>query len=234
MRRRGTVVLLAVMAVAGLASAFAIFAGVGSAASAEKPVNVTPPTITGTPQEGETLSGDPGEWTNSNGYNFFWLRCDPNGGSCENIGGSPQAEAVVGRGPTYLLMTADVGHTLRFMVIAGNFDGSETSTSVPTALIQKAAAPTTTTTTTTPPPATRIKLTVKKSGGGTVNSRPVGISCGKRCSSGFVRGGVVTLSARPAAGWKSVRWSGACKGTKPVCRLSLRSASTVTALFARR
>ena len=224
-------VSLAPRIAATVASAFAIFAGVGSAASAETPVNATPPTITGAPQEGETLSGDQGEWNNSpTGYSYFWLRCDPNGGSCENILGLPDAEVVAGRGRSYLLTTADVGSTVRFRVIAMNSDGNMTSTSVPTALIQKAAAPTTT----TPPPATGIKLTVKKSGGGTVISRPVGISCGKRCSSGFVPGGVVTLSARPAAGWKFVRWSGACKGTKPVCRLSLRSASTVTALFARR
>ena len=218
---------------ATVASAFAMFAGVGSAASAEKPVNVTPPTITGTPQEGETLLGNQGEWNNSpTDYHPFWLRCDPNGGSCENIGGLPQAEMAVARGASYLLTPADVGSTVRYRVIAFNSDGNTISTSLPTALIQKAAAPTTTTT--TPPPATRIKLTVKKSGGGTVNSRPVGISCGKRCSSGFVPGGVVTLSAGPATGWKFVRWSAACKGTKPVCRLSLRSASTVTALFARR
>ncbi len=35
-------------------------------------MNVTPPTITGTPQEGETLLGSQGEWNNTpTGYAYF-------------------------------------------------------------------------------------------------------------------------------------------------------------------
>jgi hypothetical protein len=122
-------------------AAFALFAGAGVAASKAKPQNTNPPEISGTPQEGKTLTGDRGDWTNNpTDYDFRWLRCGSNGGSCAAISGAFSR--------TYTLKSVDVGNTLRFRVIAKNADGQTTSTSVPTAVIQKAA----TTTTTTPKP----------------------------------------------------------------------------------
>jgi hypothetical protein len=115
-------------------SAVALFAGSGVAASKAAPVNTDPPTISGTPQEGKTLTGDRGGWSNTPaGYDYFWLRCDKNGGSCSTISGA--------RSRDYTLKTVDVGNTLRFRVRAQNNDGSTTATSVPSAVIQKAAAP---------------------------------------------------------------------------------------------
>ena len=126
-----------------LISALTLFAGVGIAASSDKPSVVNPPHISGTPEQGKTLTGDRGDWTNKpTDYNYSWLRCDENGGSCAVISG---AHAV-----KYTLTSADVGNTLRFRVTAINADGQRTATSVPTAVIRKPAA--TTTTTTTPPP----------------------------------------------------------------------------------
>jgi hypothetical protein len=127
---------------AGLAavvvSAVALFAGAGVAASSAVPVNTSPPTISGTPQAGKTLTGDKGNWSNNpSDYNFFWMRCDKTGGSCANIAGANSKK--------YTLTSADVGNTLRLKVTAKNGDGSTTATSVPTAVI--AAAP-------TPPPPT--------------------------------------------------------------------------------
>jgi hypothetical protein len=55
-RRRGRLFLGGIFGAgiaAVVASVFAILAGVGTAASTVKPVNSCPPTITGTPQEGE-------------------------------------------------------------------------------------------------------------------------------------------------------------------------------------
>ena len=70
-------------------SALAIFAGAGIAAGQAKPVNSSPPTISGTPQEGKTLTGNRGTWDNTpTDYNYFWVRCDKNGGSCSNISGA--------------------------------------------------------------------------------------------------------------------------------------------------
>lgn len=127
----------------------AIFATAGVAAHTVKPVNATPPTISGTPQEGKTLTANRGTWDNSpTDYDYFWRRCATDGGSCANISGA--------NGLTYTLKTVDVGNTLRFRVVAKNADGQTTANSAPTEVIQKAAAPptttTTTTTTTTPPP----------------------------------------------------------------------------------
>jgi hypothetical protein len=122
-------------------AALTIFAGSGVAARADKPVNVNPPTISGTPEEGKTLTGDRGDWSNNpSDYNYFWRRCDKNGGSCSNISG---AHAV-----KYTLTTADVGNTLRLRVDAKNADGTTSATSVPTAVVQKA-------TPTPPPPPSR-------------------------------------------------------------------------------
>jgi hypothetical protein len=116
-------------------SAFALLPGAGVAASKAKPQNVNPPTISGAPQEGRTLTGDRGDWANNpTDYEFRWLRCGPNGGSCSRISGAFQR--------TYTLKSVDVGNTLRFRVTARNDDGKITSTSVPTAVIQKAATPT--------------------------------------------------------------------------------------------
>ncbi len=122
-------------------SAFTLFASAGIAASKDKPHVVNPPVVTGTPQEGHTLTGDRGDWSNNpTSYTFRWLRCGPNGGNCAVIVGQVTRN--------YALRSVDVGNTIRFRVIAENADGSNQATSVPTAVIQKA---TTTPTTPTPP-----------------------------------------------------------------------------------
>ncbi len=122
-------------------SALAVFAGAGAAAGAGKPVNTSPPTITGTPQEGQKLTAVRGKWSEQpTDYNYFWTRCDKTGGSCANISG---AHALI-----YTLTSTDVGNTVRFKVQAKNADGSATASSVPTAVIAAADKPPT-----APPPA---------------------------------------------------------------------------------
>jgi hypothetical protein len=115
-------------------SALALFAGPGIAAGQAKPVNTAPPSISGTPQEGKTLIGSRGEWNNNpTDYDFFWMRCDKNGGSCANISGAHARQ--------YTLTSVDVGNTVRFRVVAKNADGNTSAASVPSAVIQKAATP---------------------------------------------------------------------------------------------
>jgi hypothetical protein len=122
-------------------SAFTLFAGAGIAASQAKPQNVTPPSFTGTPQEGKTLQGDRGDWTNNpTDFDFRWLRCGPNGGNCSAISGATSKN--------YTLVAADVGRTVRFRVFAKNADGQTAATSLQSGVIQKATSPTPT------PPAT--------------------------------------------------------------------------------
>jgi hypothetical protein len=102
--------------------------------AAAAPANRTPPTISGTPAEGATLTGSNGSWTHSpTAYAFVWYRCDRNGNNCSSISGA--------RSGSYRLTSADVGATLRLRVTAANSEGGSSSTSVPTAVIQHAAAP---------------------------------------------------------------------------------------------
>lgn len=115
----------------------ATFAGRGNAAPQAEPRNTSPPTVSGTAEEGQRLTGRRGEWSgNPTDFNFNWTRCDRNGGSCANISGAT--------GGTYRLTSADVGNTIRFKVEAVNADGRANASSVPTAVVR--AAP-------TPPPA---------------------------------------------------------------------------------
>jgi hypothetical protein len=115
-------------------AALAAFVTSGGAAGKVAPVNTSPPTISGTPQEGSTLKANRGEWSNSpTSYSYAWLRCEKNGGSCANISGATSRE--------YKLTSADVGNTVRFRTRATNGSGSTNATSVPSAVITKAAAP---------------------------------------------------------------------------------------------
>jgi hypothetical protein len=105
-----------------------------AAPTASPPTNTSRPRISGTAQEGKTLTGDRGGWSgNPTSYDTVWLRCDANGHSCNPIGGS--------NSNTYPLGGADVGHELRFKVIARNSAGAEAATSEPTAVVRASAAP---------------------------------------------------------------------------------------------
>ena len=126
-------------AVAGIGATVAVVVsvgvGAGAAAVAVAPQNTSPPTITGTPKEGQKLVGHRGQWSGSpTDYNDFWMRCDQDGGSCANITGANNKNG-------YILKSVDVGNTIRFRVQAKNADGSTTDTSVPTAVITAATTP---------------------------------------------------------------------------------------------
>jgi len=100
-------------------------------ASGFAPVNASPPSISGTPQEGKTLTAAPGAWRNTpTRYAYRWLRCDAAGGSCADIAGAT--------GPTYTLTAADVGLTIGVAVTAANAGGSATAVSAPTPVVAPA------------------------------------------------------------------------------------------------
>jgi len=116
-------------------SAFAIFAGAGIAAGQAKPVNTSPPTISGTPQVGKTLTGDKGTWTNNpTDFTLYWFRCGPYGGNCINLYAARGSK-------TYTLVSLDVGKTIRFEVRAKNADGVTIANSAQTAVVTAAPAP---------------------------------------------------------------------------------------------
>jgi hypothetical protein len=130
-------------AIALTALSFAVMANAGVSKSSAKPVNTSPPTISGTAQEGQTLTAARGAWSNDpTDFDYVWRRCATDGFSCANIVGAT--------GLTYSLKAVDVGNTLRFRVVAKNADGRTSAVSAATSVIQN--APPTTTTTPPPPP----------------------------------------------------------------------------------
>ena len=108
---------------------------VQAASAAGPPVSSSPPTISGTPQQGQTLTANHGTWKGAQPqtYTYQWRRCDSVGGACAGIAGATAS--------TYLLRDVDVGHTMRVRVTAHNSLGSRSATTTPTAVVTKAGIP---------------------------------------------------------------------------------------------
>lgn len=73
------------------------------------PINTAVPSFTGTPRDGETLSGSPGTWTGTPtiAFTYQWRRCTP---ACSNIAGATSIN--------YTLGPADIGHRVLLRVTA--------------------------------------------------------------------------------------------------------------------
>lgn len=96
------------------------------------PKNSSPPTISGTTQQGSTLTVSPGSWsgTPAPSFSYQWERCVGTGGGCAAISGAT--------GTTYVLASADVAHTILAQVTAKNATGSSTANTAETDLIAPA------------------------------------------------------------------------------------------------
>jgi hypothetical protein len=112
--------------------AFALLAAVAVASTAgaralTPPANTSPPTISGTAKQGETLTASSGSWSGTTpiSYSYQWKRCDASGGNCSDRS----------TGQTYGLKSGDVGHRMRVSVTATNSDGSSSALSSPTAVV---------------------------------------------------------------------------------------------------
>jgi hypothetical protein len=90
--------------------------------------NTSPPTIAGTPQQGQPLTVDEGGWTGApSGFTYVWSHCDATGNAC-----TPIAAATAN---SYVPGVADSGMTIRVSVTGSNAVGSRQATSSPSVLI---------------------------------------------------------------------------------------------------
>jgi len=103
-------------------------ASVVAATSSAAPKNTAPPTVSGTPKVGQTLTADTGSWSgNPTSFTFQWQRCDADVAACSNVVGAT--------GKTYGVSAADLGYRLRVAVTAHNAKGSASSTSAITTIV---------------------------------------------------------------------------------------------------
>jgi acid phosphatase type 7 len=93
------------------------------------PSNTSPPSVSGTAQDGQTLSANAGSWSGDQpiGFAYQWRRCDSGGGSCADINGAG--------GQSYALTSADVGSTIRVAVTGSNSAGSSSASSAASAVV---------------------------------------------------------------------------------------------------
>src|SRR5438046_10407323 len=84
----------------------ALLTGVATARTVAVPNNTSPPTITGTAREDNTLTAHNGSWANApTSFVYQWQRCGAGGTGCADITGATNQ--------TYTLSSADADHTLR-------------------------------------------------------------------------------------------------------------------------
>jgi hypothetical protein len=102
-------------------------------AAGAAPQNSTPPTVSGTPTEGQTLVAADGTWQGAApiAFTYAWSRCDATGAGCTAIAGATNK--------AYVLVAADIDKTLRLAVTAKNTLGSQTQITGPTAQIARLA-----------------------------------------------------------------------------------------------
>ena len=102
---------------------------VESGSTPTPPANLSAPTISGTAQVGQTLTGGQGAWSGNPTPTLTnaWLRCDTNGANCASTGAS---------GATYTLVSADEGRRMIFRVTGTNSAGTATASSAPSAIVQ--------------------------------------------------------------------------------------------------
>jgi len=127
--------LYGVIAVLLLVATAASSTGALAAKPSRAPRNTSPPTISGTAQQGQTLTAGTGSWNGAQpiSYAYQWRRCDSAGTGCSDVAGATAQ--------TYVLTSADVGSTMRVAVTASNSAGTSTATSAQTAVVQGVSSP---------------------------------------------------------------------------------------------
>jgi hypothetical protein len=165
----------------------------GSSSTPDPPVETTPPKISGTPQQGQTLTASPGTWggTQPISYAYHWRRCDANGANCTWISGAT--------GTSYLVTSADVGYTLRVLVKASNVAGSTWATSAHTTVVQ---APSSQPANTSPPTISgtaQVGQTLTASPGSWTGAQPITYAYQwQRCDSSGASCSAISGATQPA------------------------------------
>jgi hypothetical protein len=96
------------------------------------PANTVAPVISGTPQEGDTLTATSGTWSNTpTSFAYQWQDCS-SPTSCSNISGANAS--------SYTLQASDVGATVDVVVAATNAGGSASAASAQTTAVQSPPA----------------------------------------------------------------------------------------------
>jgi Bacterial Ig-like domain (group 3) len=97
-------------------------------ASATAPDNTTPPSVTGTDQQGQVLTLTPGTSDNSpTSITDAWEDCDTTGVTCTPVSSGAS-------GTTYTLTAADVGHTIEVLESENNTTETVSSTATATVI----------------------------------------------------------------------------------------------------
>jgi parallel beta-helix repeat protein len=93
------------------------------------PSSTATPSISGTARVGSRFTASSGTWIGSGPLTltYTWQRCDRSGAGCAATGAG---------GTSYALGAADVGHTLRVVVLAKNATGFAYATSAPSSVVQ--------------------------------------------------------------------------------------------------
>jgi hypothetical protein len=98
------------------------------------PVNTVAPALSGSAVEGQTLRATAGSWSGSpTSFAYQWQDCNALGAACAAISGATSA--------SYVLLGADVGHTVRVVVTAINAGGSAEAASSASALVEAPPPP---------------------------------------------------------------------------------------------
>lgn len=100
--------------------------------TAAPPVNTAAPALSGTTQDGHTVSVSKGTWKSdlSLSYSYKWARCDTAGNNCATISGAT--------GSSYRLGSSDIGHRMQAFVVAKNSSGSTQAGSAPSDVVRAA------------------------------------------------------------------------------------------------
>lgn len=99
-----------------------------------RPAALTPPSVSGTAQVGQTLSSSVGTWSGApTKFTYRWQRCSASGSSCLTI---RQATA-----SSYTLTPDDLGSTILAVVTANGPGGATSADAAPTAAVAPAPLP---------------------------------------------------------------------------------------------